>query len=339
MSDNKSDIILEVKDLDVRFFVEEGALPAVDSLSFSIKRGEALGIVGESGCGKSMTALSIMGLLRKPGKITKGEIVFHGKDLTKLNDKDIRKVRGKNIAMIFQEPMTSLNPVATVGDQITEAILAHDDKISKKEAREKAVEMLKLVNIPLPDKRIDEYPHQLSGGMRQRVMIAMALSCSPELLICDEPTTALDVTIQAQILKLINGLKEKFNSSVIMITHDMGVISKMVDNVMVMYAGQAVEYTSKKQLFEHPLHPYTIGLINSIPKLDEEQEELEVIEGSVPMLNELPKGCLFHPRCKYAKDICREKRPELVDVKRSSVKCWRYSIEWNDKEGSKENGL
>jgi peptide/nickel transport system ATP-binding protein/oligopeptide transport system ATP-binding protein len=272
-----------------------------------------------------MAALSIMGLIRKPGKITKGEILFQGKDLTKLSDKDIRKVRGKNIAMIFQEPMTSLNPVVTVGVQIMEAIQAHQDKISKKQAREKAIEMLKLVNIPLPEKRIDEYPHQLSGGMRQRVMIAMALSCSPELLICDEPTTALDVTIQAQILKLIGGLKEKFNSSVIMITHDMGVISKMVDKVMVMYAGQAVEYTNKKALFEKPLHPYTIGLIHSIPKLDQQQQELEVIEGSVPMLSELPEGCLFHPRCKFVKDICRQKRPELINVEESSVRCWRYS--------------
>jgi peptide/nickel transport system ATP-binding protein/oligopeptide transport system ATP-binding protein len=335
MSDNKSDIILEVKNLDVRFFVEEGTLPAVDGLSFSMKKGEALGIVGESGCGKSMAALSIMGLIRKPGKITKGEILFQGKDLTKLSDKEIRKVRGKNIAMIFQEPMTSLNPVVTVGVQIMEAIQAHEDKISKKQAREKAIEMLKLVNIPLPEKRIDEYPHQLSGGMRQRVMIAMALSCSPELLICDEPTTALDVTIQAQILKLISGLKQKFNSSVIMITHDMGVISKMVDKVMVMYAGQAVEYTNKKDLFEKPLHPYTIGLIHSIPQLDQQQQELEVIEGSVPMLSELPEGCLFHPRCKFAKDICRQTKPELINVKESSVRCWRYLEQWSDKEGNK----
>lgn len=332
MSDNKNNIILEVKNLDVRFFVEEGILPAINNLSFSIKQGEVLGIVGESGCGKSMTALSIMGLIRNPGKITGGKIIFHGKDLAKLSDKEIRKIRGKDIAMIFQEPMTSLNPVTTVGDQIIEVILAHEDKTNKKEAREKAVEMLKLVNIPMPEKRIDEYPHQLSGGMRQRVMIAMALCCSPELLICDEPTTALDVTIQAQILKLINGLKEKFNSSVIMITHDMGVISKMADKVMVMYAGQAVEYTNKKQLFEKPLHPYTIGLINSIPKLDEEQDELEVIEGSVPMLKQLPEGCLFHPRCKFAKDICSGKRPELVNVDERAVRCWRYSDQWSDKE-------
>lgn len=339
MNDDKKDILLEVKNLDVRFFTEDGVLPALDNLSFSVSRGETLGLVGESGCGKSLTALSIMRLIRSPGKITDGAIMFQGKDLIKLSDKEIRRVRGKDIAMIFQEPMTSLNPVVSVGNQIVEAIRAHDNKINKKEAREKAIEMLRLVNIPLPQKRIDEYPHQLSGGMRQRVMIAMALSCSPELLICDEPTTALDVTIQAQILKLINELKEKFNSSVIMITHDMGVISKMADNVIVMYAGEVVEYTNKGELFENPLHPYTLGLINSIPKLDEEQDELDVIDGMVPMLNELPKGCLFNPRCKAAKSICREIRPELINVKDSCVRCWKYSEKWAEKEENLEYGL
>lgn len=333
MNDNKDNIILEVKNLNVRFFTDEGVLPAIDNLSLSIKRGETLGIVGESGCGKSMTALSIMKLISKPGKITDGEILFEGKDLIKLNDKEIRKIRGNNISMIFQEPMTSLNPVTTIGNQIIEAIITHNSNLNKKEAREEAIEMLKLVKIPLPEKRIDEYPHELSGGMRQRVMIAMALSCNPELLICDEPTTALDVTIQAQILKLINNLKKEFNSSVIMITHDMGVISKMADNVIVMYAGKVMEHTSTRELFENPLHPYTIGLINSIPKIDEEKEELEVIDGSVPLLNQLPKGCLFHPRCKFARRICIEKSPDAIDINSNHcVRCWKYSSEWTEEE-------
>ena len=334
MSDNNKEKILEVKNLEVKFFTDEGELPAIDNLSLSIRRGETLGIVGVSGCGKSMTALSIMRLLSPPGKITNGEVLFKGQDLVKLSDKEIRKIRGNHIAMIFQEPMTSLNPVATIGNQIIEAIRTHNKEVSKKEAREKAIEMLKLVKIPLPEKRIDEYPHQLSGGMRQRVMIAIALSCNPELLICDEPTTALDVTIQAQILKLINQLKKKDNSSVIMITHDMGVISQMADNVIVMYAGKAVEYTTTKELFNNPLHPYTSGLINSIPKLNVEQEELEVIDGMVPLLSELPKGCLFNPRCKYARDICREKSPELIEIKDNHrVRCFKYSENWTEKGG------
>ena len=326
--------ILEVKNLNVDFFTEEGVLPAIDNLSFSIKAGETLGVVGESGCGKSMTALAIMRLLSSPGKITSGEILFKSKDLIKLSDDEIRKIRGNNIAMIFQEPMTSLNPVITVGKQIMEVLHAHNKEISKREARKKAIEILKLVKIPLPEKRIDEYPHQLSGGMRQRVMIAIALACNPELLICDEPTTALDVTIQAQILRLINQLKKKTNSSVIMITHDMGVISQMADNVIVMYAGEAVEYTSVKELFKNQLHPYTTGLINSIPKLNEEQEELEVIDGMVPLLSELPNGCLFNTRCNYAKDICREIRPSLIEFKENhKVRCWKYSEEWDKEEG------
>ena len=321
--------ILEVKNLDVNFFTEEGRLPAIDNLSFSVKSGETLGVVGESGCGKSMSALAIMRLLSSPGKITNGEIIFKGKDLTKLSENEMRKIRGNDIAMIFQEPMTSLNPVITVGKQIIEVIRTHNKDISKKEAREKAIEMLKLVKIPLPEKRANEYPHQLSGGMRQRVMIAIALACNPELLICDEPTTALDVTIQAQILRLINNLKKQSNSSVIMITHDMGVISQMSDNVVVMYAGEVVEYTSTRELFRNQFHPYTAGLINSIPKLNEEQEELEVIDGMVPLLSELPKGCLFNTRCKYAKDICREKRPDLIEFENNhKVRCWQYSDEW-----------
>jgi len=327
--------LLEVKDLKVEFFTEEGKLPAIDNLSISINEGETLGVVGESGCGKSITALAIMRLLSSPGKITRGEILFKGQDLVKLREDEIRKVRGNDIAMIFQEPMTSLNPVITIGKQIIEVITTHNKNISKKEANEKAIEMLKLVKIPMAEKRVNEYPHQLSGGMRQRVMIAIALACNPELLICDEPTTALDVTIQSQILKLINTLKKKTNSSVIMITHDMGVISQMADNVVVMYAGEAVEYTSVRELFINQLHPYTTGLINSIPRLNEEVEELEVIEGMVPLLSELPKGCLFNTRCKYTKDICREKRPNLIEFKENhKVRCWKYTEEW-DKEGGK----
>lgn len=327
--------LLEVKDLKVEFFTEEGRLPAIDNLSISINEGETLGVVGESGCGKSITALAIMRLLSSPGKITNGEILFKGQDLVKLREDEIRKVRGNDIAMIFQEPMTSLNPVITIGKQIIEVITTHNKNISKKEAKEKAIEMLKLVKIPMAEKRVNEYSHQLSGGMRQRVMIAIALACNPELLICDEPTTALDVTIQSQILKLINSLKKKTNSSVIMITHDMGVISQMADNVVVMYAGEAVEYTSVRELFRNQLHPYTTGLINSIPRLNEEVEELEVIEGMVPLLSELPKGCLFNTRCKYTKDICREKRPDLIEFKENhKVRCWKYTEEW-DKEGVK----
>jgi peptide/nickel transport system ATP-binding protein/oligopeptide transport system ATP-binding protein len=303
MNDNKENTILEVKNLQVRFFTDEGVLPAIDNLSFSISRGETLGIVGESGCGKSMTALSIMKLISNPGKITDGKILYKGNDLIKLNDKEIRKIRGNNISMIFQEPMTSLNPVLTIGNQIIEAIITHNSNINKKEAREKAIEMLKLVKIPLPEKRIDEYPHELSGGMRQRVMIAMALSCKPELLICDEPTTALDVTIQAQILKLINQLKNEFNSSVIMITHDMGVIAKTADCIAVMYLGRMVEMGSAKEIFKNPLHPYTNRLLKSIPKLGRKTgQRLDAIKGNVPMPLDLPEECGFYSRCLEAKE-------------------------------------
>ena len=292
MSENKE--LLEVKDLGITFFTDRVALPAVQEVSFSIKPGETLGVVGESGCGKSMTALSLMQLIPSPpGKITAGEIMYKGEDLLKKSPKEMRDIRGKEISMIFQEPMTSLNPVITVGKQIMEAVLTHE-KMSKQEAKERALEMIKLVGIPMPEKVFASCPHQLSGGMRQRIMIAMALSCNPSLLICDEPTTALDVTIQAQILKLINKMKKELNTAVLLITHDMGVISEMADNVIVMYAGKIVEYTNVEDLFKNPLHPYTIGLRRSIPDIDsDDQEELEVIPGSVPMLYELPKGCFF----------------------------------------------
>ncbi len=335
MDTNKNEKILDVKDLGITFFTDQGALPAVQEVSFSIHPQETLGVVGESGCGKSMTALSLMQLIPSPpGKITSGEIIYKGEDLLKKSAEEMRKIRGKEISMIFQEPMTSLNPVITVGKQIMEAILTHED-VSKEEAKNRALEMIKLVGIPMPEKVFASCPHQLSGGMRQRIMIAMALSCKPSLLICDEPTTALDVTIQAQILKLINQLKYKMNSSVLLITHDMGVISEMADNVIVMYAGKIVEYTGVEDLFKNPLHPYTVGLMNSIPDIDEEDEdkELEVIPGSVPMLYELPEGCFFSPRCKYAKDICRHQCPGMKDCGNGHlVRCWKYDEKW-EKEG------
>ena len=331
MSENNE--LLTVNDLGITFFTDRGALPAVQEVSFTVHTGETLGVVGESGCGKSMTALSLMQLIPSPpGKITSGEIVYKGENLLKKSPKQMQDIRGKEISMIFQEPMTSLNPVVTVGKQIMEAILTHE-KISKQEAKERALEMIKLVGIPMPEKVFASCPHQLSGGMRQRIMIAMALSCKPSLLICDEPTTALDVTIQAQILKLINRLKHEMNSAVLLITHDMGVISEMADNVIVMYAGKIVEYTSVKDLFKNPQHPYTIGLMRSIPDIDSDDDApLEVIPGSVPMLYELPEGCFFAPRCKYAKDICHKKCPAMLDTGEVHlVRCWKYHEEWEYK--------
>lgn len=328
-----NDKILEVKDLGITFFTDQGALPAVQEVSFSVHKQETLGVVGESGCGKSMTSLAIMQLIPSPpGKITSGEVIYKGEDLLKKSEEEVRKIRGKEISMIFQEPMTSLNPVVTCGKQIMEAILNHEE-ISKEQAKERALEMIRLVGIPMPEKIFASCPHELSGGMRQRIMIAMALSCNPALLICDEPTTALDVTIQAQILKLINKMKAEMDSAVLLITHDMGVISEMADNVIVMYAGKIVEYTAVDDLFKNPLHPYTVGLMNSIPKLDEEDsdQELEVIPGSVPMLYELPDGCFFSPRCKYAKDICRNKCPGMKDCGDGHmVRCWKYYDEWKE---------
>ena len=337
MSENKE--LLEVKDLGITFFTDRGALPAVQEVSFSIKPGETLGVVGESGCGKSMTALSLMQLIPSPpGKITAGEIMYKGEDLLKKSPKEMRDIRGKEISMIFQEPMTSLNPVITVGKQIMEAVLTHE-KMSKQEAKERALEMIKLVGIPMPEKVFASCPHQLSGGMRQRIMIAMALSCNPSLLICDEPTTALDVTIQAQILKLINKMKKELNTAVLLITHDMGVISEMADNVIVMYAGKIVEYTNVEDLFKNPLHPYTIGLRRSIPDIDsDDQEELEVIPGSVPMLYELPKGCFFAPRCKQAKEISQQECPAMMEHGENHlVRCWKYHERWNKEDVEMEN--
>ena len=320
--------ILQVKNLKTYFHTQAGLVKAVNDVSFDVEKGKTLGIVGESGCGKSITSLSIMGLVEKPGKIEGGEILFAGEDLLKKTEDQMRQIRGKQIAMIFQEPMTSLNPVYTIGEQITEALLLHEH-MTKRQARERGIEMLKLVKIPLPERRFDEYPHQLSGGMRQRVMIAMALCCNPEMLICDEPTTALDVTIQAQILDLINELKNETGTSVMMITHDLGVIAEVADDVMVMYAGKVVEHATCDQIFE--MHPYTDGLMKCIPKLDDDDtKELSVIKGMVPSFDDMPKGCAFCPRCPQAREICKQKMPELVEAEGRKVRCFKYTKEWEE---------
>ena len=323
--------ILEVNHLKTYFHTDAGLSKAVNDVSFFVEKGKTLGIVGESGCGKSITSLSIMGLVETPpGEIAGGEIIFEGEDLLKKNEKEMSKIRGKKIAMIFQEPMTSLNPVFTIGQQLIETLMLHED-MTKKQAKERAIEMLKMVKIPLAEKRFHEYPHQLSGGMRQRVMIAMALCCNPELLICDEPTTALDVTIQAQILDLINELKEKTGTSVMMITHDLGVIAEIADDVMVMYAGKIVERATCDQIFEKPMHLYTYGLMQCIPKLDDDDtERLSVIEGMVPSFDDMPKGCAFCPRCKEAREICKQKMPELTEVEGRMVRCFKYTQEWGE---------
>ncbi len=328
------DILLEVKNLQTYFYTEDGVVKAVDGVDFYIREGETLGMVGESGCGKSVTALSIMRLVpNPPGKIVGGEIIFRGEDLLKKSEAEMRKIRGNKISMIFQEPMTSLNPVYTIGDQIVEAIVLHQ-KLSKQEALKKAIEMLSLVGIPEPAKRVRQYPHELSGGMRQRAMIAMALSCNPDLLIADEPTTALDVTIQAQILELIKQLKEEFKMAVLMITHDLGVIAEVSDRVVVMYAGKAVEASDVYTMFKDPKHPYTIGLYNSLPKIiGGRKKRLESIEGVVPIPINLPPGCRFANRCKHTMDICREKEPELEPYEGNNnhlVRCWLYSKKKNE---------
>jgi peptide/nickel transport system ATP-binding protein len=310
--------VLEVKNLKTAFRTEHGQLMAVDDVSFSVEAGKTLGIVGESGCGKSVTSLSIMGLIpNPPGKIVGGSINFKGKNLVGLPGAEMRKIRGNEISMIFQEPMTSLNPVFTIGNQIMETIILHQ-KLGKAAAREKAIEMLRLVGIPAPEKRVDDYPHQLSGGMRQRVMIAMALSCNPTVLIADEPTTALDVTIQAQILELIKGLREKLHMAVVLITHDLGVVAETCDNVVVMYAGKVVEQGTAEDIFMRPSHPYTKGLLNSIPEAAEGERKrgrLETIPGLVPNLLQLGSGCRFMDRCKRAKpEVCGKAEPPLDQV-------------------------
>jgi oligopeptide/dipeptide ABC transporter ATP-binding protein len=306
--------LLRVEDLVTKFVTEDGVVTAVDGVSFEIYPGETLGIVGESGSGKSVTSLSVMRLIpNPPGRIESGRVLFGGRDLLALSEQEMRKIRGNDIAMIFQEPMTSLNPVFTVGDQIAEAIRLHQHA-GPKEARELAIEMLRKVGIPWPEKRVDQYPHQMSGGMRQRVMIAMAISCNPALLIADEPTTALDVTIQAQILDLIRQLRAERNASVMLITHDLGVIAEMADRVIVMYASQVVETGDVEAIFERPLHPYTRGLLDSVPKLHADAERLHSIDGVVPSPFETLPGCRFAPRCPLASDECVDGVPELRDV-------------------------
>lgn len=323
-------MLLELKDVKVEFPTRKGVVTAVDGVSFSVKKGEILAVVGESGSGKSQTSLSIMRLLQKPGRVAEGSIKFVGKELLDLSEKEMEAIRGDQISMIFQEPMTSLNPVYRVGDQIVEAILTHT-KMKKKEAWERAVYMLKAVGIPSPEERAHDYPHQMSGGMRQRVMIAMALACNPQLLIADEPTTALDVTIQAQILDLIYKLRADFNMAVLLITHDLGVVSEVADRVVVMYCGQIVEESPMDPLFEEPLHPYTLGLLKSIPRLeDDDSERLYMIKGMVPNPLDMPKGCPFSDRCERCFERCKRERPELKEVPGRpgrKVRCFLYDTE------------
>ena len=326
---NDQEHLLTVKNLRTYFYTFDGVAKAVDDVSFHLKKGEILGIVGESGCGKSVTAQTILQLIpMPPGKIVSGSIDFDGIDLTKLSMENMRSVRGNRIAMIFQEPMTALNPVFTIGDQISEMFMLHK-KMNKKEAWNHSIEMLQKVQIPAPEKRVHEYPHQLSGGMRQRAMIAMALSCNPEILIADEPTTALDVTIQAQILDLMLKLKEEYETAIMMITHDLGVIAELSERVVVMYAGKVVEEGRTEDIFYNPKHPYTQGLLQSIPKLGNramgDRQQLHEINGLVPSLFHLPKGCGFCPRCPKAMDTCRENLPDIKPInEKHQVRCWLY---------------
>jgi len=316
-------MLLSVNKLKTHFLTPEGVIRAVDDVSFKIDKGRVLGIVGESGCGKSVTALSLMRLIPQPGRIIAGEIFFDGRDLLKLDNEEIRKLRGNRMAMVFQDPMTSLNPVFTIGNQISESLRVHKG-LKRSDAMKKAQFLLQRVGIPDPSRRVKEYPHQMSGGMKQRVMIAMAISCDPSLIIADEPTTALDVTIQAQILRLLRELIETSNTALILISHDLGVIAEMADEVAIMYAGKIVEYANTADLFAAPLHPYTIGLLQSIPRGEEKKKKrLQTIEGSVPRLSDLPEGCMFNPRCKYVVDRCRREVPELIDSGGGHlVRCW-----------------
>ena len=316
--------LLTVHDLKTYFPTEDGLVRAVDGISFKIKKKEIVGIVGESGCGKSMTAMSILRLIDPPGKIESGEILFDGVNLTKLKETEMQKIRGGSISVIFQEPMTSLNPVFTIGEQIEEAIMLHQG-LDKAKARESVVKMLNTVGIPQANEVVDEYPHELSGGMRQRAMIAMAISCNPKLLIADEPTTALDVTIQAQILELMKDLQNRLGSSIMLITHDLGVIAEMASYVIVMYAGKIVEEAEVTELFKHAKHPYTSGLLQSKPVIVRDEDRLKSIPGQVPNPLHMPAGCYFHPRCEFAIDKCRESRPLLKEVcKGHKTACWLY---------------
>lgn len=315
--------LLEIKNLKTYFFVEEGIIQAVDGISFDIFKGETLGLVGESGCGKSVTAHSILRLISgPPGKIENGKILFEGEDLITLPMKRMRKIRGYKIGIVFQEPMTSLNPVFTIGNQVMESVKEHLKK-NRKEAREMTVEILKKVGIPSPEKRFNDYPHTMSGGMLQRVLIAMAIVCKPLLLIADEPTTALDVTIQAQIVELLQSLQEEYHLSILFITHDLGIVAEVSQRVVVMYAGKIIEIAEVKELFANPKHPYTEGLLNSVPSLDSTDKKLTPISGTVPSPLDFPKGCRFHPRCLYAMDICNKSEPALKEVfSDHRAACW-----------------
>ncbi|PAV30466.1 peptide ABC transporter ATP-binding protein [Virgibacillus profundi] len=332
MEDKK--VMLEVNDLQTTFFTDSGDIPAVDHVSFHVHDGEVLGIVGESGCGKSVTSLSIMGLVpNPPGKVVGGDIHFEDKNLLDLSEREMRKVRGNDIAMIFQEPMTSLNPLFTIGHQMMEAVLIHHKKKGKQYAKDRCIEMLELVELPRAKDLMDEYPHQLSGGMRQRVMIAMALICDPKVLIADEPTTALDVTTQSQILKLIKELNDRLNTALLLITHDLGVVAKTCERVIVMYSGQVIEEAPVDKLFDSPKHPYTQGLIQSVPDVRKKQDRLYSIEGNVPLPGSIHKGCRFADRCKFAFDRCFNENPEFYqtsDVQKA--RCFLY-----DKEGAVEH--
>jgi oligopeptide/dipeptide ABC transporter ATP-binding protein len=320
--------LLELRDLRTYFIVDDGEFRAVDGVSFTLYAGRTLGIVGESGCGKSVTALSIMGLVRQPpGRIAGGAVLLEGVDVSRLPAAELRALRGNQLSMIFQEPMTSLNPAFTIGEQIIEGIMRHR-AVTRREARAHAIEMLRRVRIPAPEQRIDDYPHKLSGGMRQRAMIAMALACDPKLLIADEPTTALDVTVQAQILDLMRALRDETGAAIMLITHDLGVIAELAQDVIVMYAGKIVERADVVALFADPQHPYTVGLLGSIPKLHADQQQLATIEGVVPNPLALPRGCRFSPRCPFAIDKCRVDEPGLAEVKPGHfAACWRAPLE------------
>lgn len=317
-------MLLEVKELSTSFKMKRGTVKAVDEISFNCKEGEILAIVGESGSGKSVTSLSVMQLLAENAEIVGGQILYKGENLLEKSKAEMRALRGNEISMIFQEPMTSLNPVMRIGDQLTESICLHM-KLKKKEAMKRAIEMLELVGIPSPEQRVQDYPHQMSGGMRQRVMIAIALACNPTLLIADEPTTALDVTIQAQILDLIYRLREKLGMAVLLITHDLGVVAEAADRVVVMYCGKVVEEAEVEALFENPLHPYTQGLLASIPRADEDRERLYMIEGMVPNPMDMPKGCAFNERCTQCMAVCKERVPEEINFNGRRVRCHLYN--------------
>lgn len=323
MAPPAGDVLLEVKDLHTHFRTMDGIVRAVDGVSFDIAKGSSVGIVGESGSGKSVTSLSIMRLIEPPGWIASGQLLFNNKDLVKLSDQEMQKIRGDDISMVFQEPMTALNPVYTVGDQVAEVLRVHRD-MNRKEAMNRAVELFKMVGIPAAERRVNDYPHNLSGGMRQRVMIAMALANEPDLLILDEPTTALDVTIQAQILELVKDLRREVNTAVLLITHDIGVIAEMSDEVIVMYGGKVMEHASVNQLIQDPKHPYTKGLLASIPSLGMKDQRLNVIAGAVPNPLNMPPGCPFAPRCPYAMEVCTT-MPELKTLEDGrQVFCWLY---------------